>query len=178
MTPIILRRFTFVCLLAFALGAAPTTARAQFGVANCPEALDAAVAVEVGQPVLVRLPVVSPEGARVSIFQPPIGGLLEPIDADGLDYIFIADSTFTGISELTYRVRPPFDCRENVLLGRVQLVGAPGAIAVVEDDTAPLAFAPQSFAPVACGLGVTAPLLLATLLLEDRRRRRGGRLKS
>ncbi len=171
MTPEMLRRISFVCLFACALCFTPTTAQAQFGAANCPEAPDAAVAVEVGQPVLVRLPVVSPDGARVSIFQSPIGGVLQPVDDDGLDYIFIADSTFTGISELTYRVRPPFDCRENVLLGRVQLVGAPGAVAVADDETAPLTFAPRSFAPVACGLGVSAPLLLASLMLEGRRRR-------
>jgi|GEM_PF-3214777 len=161
-----------ICLFAAAISFTPVSAQAQFGAANCPEALDAAVAVGVGQPVLVRLPVASPDGARVSIFQPPIGGLLQPVDDDGLDYIFIADSTFTGSSELTYRVRPPFDCRENLLLGRVQLVGAPGAFAVAEGETAPLTFEPRSFAPSLCGLGITAPLLLGCMLLEGRRQRR------
>lgn len=175
MTPKSLRRLSTICLFVVAISLTPATAQGQFGAANCPEALDAAVAVEVGQPMLIRLPVISPDGARVSIFQPPIGGLLQPVDDIGLDYIFIADSTFNGRSELTYRVRPPFDCPENVLLGRVQLVGAPGAIAVAQDQTAPLAFAPRSFAPAVCGLGVTAPLLLGCLLLESHRNRRWGR---
>ena len=154
-----------------ALALASTRVNAQFGATNCPVASDAAIAVEVGQPILVRLPIASPAGARVSIFQMPNGGLLEAIGEGGLDYLFIADSTFTGISELTYRVSPPFDCPDNVLLGRVQLVGTPGTVAVQTDATAPLVFAPQSFGAPVCGLGATVPLLMACLFMQARRRR-------
>lgn len=171
-------RIVAVAMLAILFACMPGSARAQFGAANCPEARDSAVEVQVGRATLIRLPVVSPDGARVSIFQPPTGGVLEAIGNDGLEFVFIADDTFAGISELTYRVRPPVDCADNVLLGRVKLVGTPGVMAVVEDDAAPFIFEPQTIRPTVCGLGASAPLLLMCWMLSGRRRRSDPSLKS
>jgi hypothetical protein len=100
---------------------------------NCPSVSDQVVNVTPGQPVSFRVDVRNPEGSGISIFQYPLGGILEQAGPTGqqsssfalLDFTFIPGAEFRGSTTFTYRLTPPVGCGRGVLLGKVTLVGGP-----------------------------------------------------
>lgn len=118
---------------------------------NCPEALDQLVIVEPGVPTAFRLHVVNvvernrdgfapwddrsgfdaevdgaeprSSSAQISVFQYPLGGVLQQTGPTPLDFVFVANADFNGTTEFTYRINPPAGCPGGFVLGSVTLAG-------------------------------------------------------
>lgn len=124
---------------------------------NCPETADQTVFVSPGQPVAFRLNVQNIGDAQLTIFQYPLGGVLQQSGPSSIDFTFVPQLGFNGTTEMTYRIIPPYDCARSVQLGRVQLVGG------FTDGTA-TGLVP-TLPPTICGLGSFAPLSLCAIAL-------------
>ncbi|GJQ27396.1 MAG: hypothetical protein HBSAPP02_24280 [Phycisphaerae bacterium] len=131
------------------LPAAPAPQSAVAQTRNCPEAHDQFVGVS-GGAVAFRLHIDNPDDSRISIFQYPLGGILEQAGPTNLDYVFVPSADFRGTTTFTYRLIPPLGCTRSTQLGRVTLAGGPlpgGSI-----DTAPSGLAPPPETPATCGV--------------------------
>lgn len=153
------RRFVvFALFVCAAIGSNAAQSHAQGR--NCPESADQIVVVTPGQPVSFRLDVENLGDAQLSVFQYPLGGVLQQNPSSPLDFVFVPKIGFNGTTEMTYRIIPPFDCPRTVQLNRVQLVGG------FTDGTAP-GLVP-TLPPTLCGIGSFAPLAMALLLISTR----------
>lgn len=134
---------------------------------NCPLVANQVIQICCGQPVTFHLAVTNPELSIISIFQYPLGGILQQTGPTQLDYSFVPGRDFPGTTSFTYRVTPPAGCLNGVKLGHVDLVGGPATTTAaglpVNPDTgiAP-ASPPQG---IACGFGVFPALLFTGLSL-------------
>ena len=124
---------------------------------NCPTSADQIVTVAAGHPTTFRLNVTDLGNGRITIFQYPLGGVLQQTGATPLDFVFTPQFGFNGSTEFTYRIQPPFDCPGSVQLGRVTLVGG------FADSTA-VGLVP-TVAPTVCGIGLFAPALLSMICM-------------
>lgn len=159
------RRFVFMALAAIAplTSAVSTFAQGR----NCPESHDQTIALTPGHPTTFSLDVENGETAQISIFQYPLGGVLQQTGASPLEFVFTPQYGFNGSTEFTYRIIPPYDCNRTVQLGRVQLVGG------YADSTA--AGLVPTVPHTVCGVGSFAPLTLSVLTIATaggRRRRK------
>jgi hypothetical protein len=107
------------CMVLILAGPALADAR------NCPTIQDQTVAVVAGVPAPIRLNVTNADDSTLSVFQYPLGGILEPAGTSGLDWTFIPGEAFQGSTTFTYRLTPPVGCGNGAMLGRVTLVGGP-----------------------------------------------------
>lgn len=157
------RRFALIALVAIGTLSSAVTAFAQGR--NCPESHDQTIALTPGHPTTFRLDVENGESAQISIFQYPLGGVLQQTGASPLEFVFTPQYGFNGSTEFTYRIIPPYDCNRTVQLGRVQLVGG------YSDSTAAglVPTVPHSV----CGVGSFAPLALSVVMIATA----GGRLR-
>lgn len=150
---------------------APQSADAQ--TRNCPEAYDQFVGVS-GGAVAFRLHIDNPDDSRISIFQYPLGGILEQTGPTDLDYVFVPSADFRGTTTFTYRLIPPLGCTRSTQLGRVTLAGGPlpgGSI-----DTAPSGLVPPPEAPATCGV-LPLPLFASAGAVGFAARRRSRRTR-
>ncbi|RIK68140.1 MAG: hypothetical protein DCC65_04795 [Planctomycetota bacterium] len=150
---------------------APSGAIAQ---TNCPKLSDQLVLVTTAQPVAFQLDVTDLGTGTVSVFQYPLGGILEQVGP--LEFVFVPQLDFRGTTQLTYRVTTPVGCPQASLLGRVTLAGgnagsleeenATTAIGLVEPPKEPDLFELVAVGIVssACGLGF-APMSVVTFAM-------------
>ncbi|MCG8404566.1 MAG: hypothetical protein MI923_05150 [Phycisphaerales bacterium] len=156
------------CAVAFA---APDVATAQFQGRNCPIVEDQLVVIDRNQPTAFSLRVADLGDGDVSIFQFPLGGILEQSGATPLDFVFVPDINFNGTTSFTYRLTPPRNCPRGVQLGRVTLAGgtASGTAGGLSVDPSP------GSSPLLCGVGLFGPLTIGIGLIGLSHRRRRGR---
>ncbi|MFH1418103.1 MAG: hypothetical protein ABII12_07470 [Planctomycetota bacterium] len=131
------------------VAALPRTAAAQ----NCPTVYDQVVVVSTGQPATFTLQGSFLEESEITVFQYPLGGIIEQTGERSTDFVFVPYEDFSGMTTFTYRVTPPSHCSENVLLGTVTLVGG-----TAERQPPPID-------PGLCGLGLLPPLALTGCLI-------------
>ena len=134
---------------------------------NCPESRDQVIAVTPGRPTFIQLDVSNADNAQITIFQYPLGGVLQQSGGSATEFTFLPQESFNGSTEFTYRVTPPFDCPRTVQLGRVRLIGG------FSDSTA--AGLVPTVPHGVCGIGLFAPLALtalSALAVTTTRRRR------
>ncbi len=162
----ILRRAVLVLLIAVSLGSGP---RAQ--ARNCPSIADQTVPVAANTATPVRLAVREVGAQTVTIFQHPQGGQLVPAGGSGLDYFFLPDPGFSGMTRAIYRVSRPDGCPGTVLLGNVTfLVSGPTATAVDLGGNVGLR-------PTVCGVDFL-PIVIPPLAVWFAVQRRGARRRS
>ncbi len=126
---------------------------------NCPIVADQLVLVDQAGPTAIRLDVANLGDGDVSIFQFPLGGILQQTGPTPLDFVFVPEEDFNGTTDFTYRVTPPFGCPRSVQLGHVTIAGgtATGTAA--------------GLAPPVCGIGLFTPaVMLLTFAAISRRR--------
>ncbi len=153
---------------------------------NCPRIDDQVVIVHGGNPTAFSLAVSDLGEGTVSIFQHPLGGILQQAGSSPLDFVFVPQLDFNGTTTFTYRLIPPRGCGNGAMLGTVTIVGGYAGIAEEHTDTTaeglvpppernPLASLLHAFGGGACGVGMTAmPILaVATMIASGRRARRG-----
>jgi hypothetical protein len=92
---------------------------------NCPTVSNQVVRMDSGRSAIFRLAATNAETSTVSVFQYPLGGILEQVGPTALDYAFVPGPEFKGTTEFTYRLSPPFGCGDGSLLGKVSFIGAP-----------------------------------------------------
>lgn len=138
---------------------------------NCPRQTDQLVLVPVGQPVAFSLDVFDLGEGSISIFQYPLGGILQ--QTGPTEFVFVPQIDFRGTAEMTYRLTPPAGCPRGVILGKVTLAGgnagslregnATTAAGLVEPPVEPGIFELIAAGLIsnACGLGF-APMSLLT----------------
>lgn len=167
-------RFAVIAPAAYILlaSALPCAAQAR----NCPAASDQLVVVNPGEPTVFRLAVDgfdastsggSTSGAIVSVFQYPLGGVLQQSGPTPLDFVFLANPDFNGTTLFTYRLTPPTGCPGGTQFGQVDLVGG------FSDSTASglVPTVPPRLCGVTFPLGVVASALACLIGV----RARGGR---
>ncbi len=100
------------------------TGRAQADPArNCPKLVDQSVIISKTGPTEFRLRVFDLGDGTISIFQYPLGGILEQPGPTPLDFVFVPTPDFGGTTTFTYRLTPPFGCDHGVQMGKVTLAG-------------------------------------------------------
>src|SRR4051812_38503419 len=115
------RIFTVVFLLVVALGQQVYAEETR----NCPIGFDQLIVVY-GQPVAFQLHVENYNAqAAVSIFQYPLGGILEQDGPTPLDFVFVPTADFRGTTTFTYRLSLPDGCASPTQLKTVTFAGAP-----------------------------------------------------
>ncbi len=92
---------------------------------NCPTVSNQVVRMDSGRSAIFRLAATNADTSTVSVFQYPLGGILEQVGPTPLDYAFIPGPEFRGTTEFSYRLTPPYGCGDGALLGKVSFVGAP-----------------------------------------------------
>lgn len=127
-------------------GIAASPLRADDDDRNCPKVFDQFVYVQPGIVSAFRLHVQNADASQVSIFQYPLGGILEPTGPTPLDFVFVPEADFGGTTTFTYRVQTPVGCGSRSILGHVTLAGG------VADGTAAEMPVPSQTGG-ACGLG-------------------------
>lgn len=90
---------------------------------NCPTFENQSVIISKGGPTAFRLNVTDLGDGTVSIFQFPLGGILQQPGPTPLDFIFVPMPDFGGTTTFTYRLTPPVGCGHGVQLGKVTLAG-------------------------------------------------------
>lgn len=143
------------CAITFAIGA--DFARAQFLGRNCPTVEDQLVVIDRNQPTAFRLRVRDLGDGDVSVFQFPLGGVLEQAGPTPLDFVFIPETDFNGTTTFTYRLTPPFECPRSVQLGRVTLAGG--------TTTGTAVGLPAESRPLLCGVSLFGPLAITIGLI-------------
>jgi hypothetical protein len=114
-----------LCILAAAAMLAAWSPAARGQGRNCPSVVDQLVPVTPGTAAAFRLNVVNGEAGGISVFQYPLGGVLQSAGPTALDFVFIPTAGFAGTTTFTYRLTPPSECGGGAMLGRVTLVAGP-----------------------------------------------------
>ncbi|MBI5763478.1 MAG: hypothetical protein HZA51_08140 [Planctomycetes bacterium] len=122
MTTRIIRRAVIVCAAMSSIGLA---GRVDAQTRNCPTVGSQVIRADSGQSAIFRLNATNAESSAITIFQYPLGGILQQVGPTALDYAFVPGPDFNGTTDFTYRLTPPFGCGDGALLGRVTIVGAP-----------------------------------------------------
>ena len=122
---------------------------------NCPQAADQLIIVGPA-PVAFRLNVANfSADSTVSIFQYPLGGILEQPGPTDLDFIFVPMADFRGTTTFTYRLTPPRGCGNGTTLRTVTLAGG------TAESTASGLVVPEE----ACGIGMCGAGMVSMLPL-------------
>jgi hypothetical protein len=116
-----LRRFA-VALCAAALLATASNVHAD-PARNCPALSDQVVIISKTQPTSFRLNVFNADDSSISIFQFPLGGILQQSGPTDLDFVFVPMPDFNGTTTFAYRLIPPPGCSVDFPVGYVTLAG-------------------------------------------------------
>jgi hypothetical protein len=111
-----------VALCAAALFAVASIARAE-PARNCPAITDQFIVISKTQPTAFRLNVFNLGDSTVSIFQFPLGGILQQPGPTPLDFVFVPMPDFGGTTTFAYRLIPPPGCSIDYPIGHVTLAG-------------------------------------------------------
>lgn len=122
MTTRIIRRAVIVCA---AMTSYVLAGRVDAQTRNCPTVSSQVIRADSGQSAIFRLRATNAETSTITIFQYPLGGILQQVGPTPLDYAFVPGPEFSGTTDFTYRLTPPFGCGDGALLGRVTIVGSP-----------------------------------------------------
>lgn len=140
---------------------------------NCPKLANQSVIISKTEPTAFQLNVTDLGRGTISIFQFPLGGILEQPGPTPLDFIFVPNPDFGGTTTFTYRLTPPDGCARGLQMGKVTLAGG------VSDGTdyglnEPPKPQPHNWLLDLCGAGLPLllPLTLMGLVVTKRRIRK------
>lgn len=149
MTTRIIRRAVIVCA---AITSIATAGRLDAQTRNCPTVSSQVIRADSGQTAIFRLRATNAETSAITIFQYPLGGILQQVGPTALDYAFVPGPDFNGTTDFTYRLTPPFGCGDGALLGRVTIVGSPATSTAegldVDPETGVSPVPPDDFDPL------------------------------
>ena len=90
---------------------------------NCPAITDQFVIISKTHPTAFRLNVFNLGDSTISIFQFPLGGVLQQPGPTPLDFVFVPMPDFGGTTTFAYRLIPPPGCSVDYPVGYVTLAG-------------------------------------------------------
>ncbi|HKQ46553.1 MAG TPA: hypothetical protein VJZ71_00615 [Phycisphaerae bacterium] len=115
-------RYRAAALCAAAFVAVVSTVRAE-PARNCPALADQFIIISKTQPTAFRLNVFNLGDSTISIFQFPLGGILQQPGPTPLDFVFVPMPDFGGTTTFAYRLIPPPGCSVDFPVGYVTLAG-------------------------------------------------------
>lgn len=146
-----------------------STARAE-PPPNCPKLANQSVIISKSGPTAFQLNVTDLGRGTISIFQFPLGGILQQPGPTPLDFVFVPNPDFGGTTTFTYRLTPPVGCDRGMQMGKVTLAGG------VSDGTdfglnEPPKEDPNQWLLDLCGTGLQLllPMTVAGMIATKRR---------
>jgi hypothetical protein len=105
------------------------------------------------------------EFTQVTIFQYPLGGVLQQAGPTPLDFVFVPNADFNGTTSFMYRITPPAGCPRGTELRRVDLAGG------YSDSTAAglVPTVPPHLCGVSISLAVVTSAMMIVMMLLGRR---------
>jgi hypothetical protein len=152
---------TLVVLLicALSIGGLPESVNAQDG-RNCPIALDQYVIVGSGPAAFSARVENFNDKCQLSIFQYPLGGILEQPGPTPLDFLFVPETDFRGTTTFSYRLTVPRGCGNGTILKTVTL-----ARGTSESTASGVVPPPTVCGAGMCGAGMSSLMLMPLMLV-------------